>query len=132
MKVTNLEDARAMQRMGMPLDTPVEHRMFSAEYTRHWVALMNAHLKFMRCVFKHSQSPTPKTWAKMDRRFDELSALAQTSPPLKDDTEQTILETFKQERAFPFLEYWAGALDAVEDGAELTIRPGDIPMWVES
>jgi hypothetical protein len=48
-----------MQRMGMPLDTPVEHRKFSAEYSRHWVALMNAHLKFMRCVFKHSRSPTP-------------------------------------------------------------------------
>ena len=64
MKVTNLEDARAMQRMGMPLDTPVEHRMFSAEYTRYWVKLMNAHLKFMRTMGKYSKSLTPAMWGK--------------------------------------------------------------------
>jgi hypothetical protein len=132
MKITNLEDARAMQRMGMPLDTPVEHRMFSAEYTRHWVKLMNAHLKFMRTMGKYSKSLTPAMWGKMGRRFDELITLVKMSPPFEDDTEQAILEMWKQGYAFPFLGYWAGALDAVEDGAELTIRPGDIPMWVES
>ena len=131
MKITNLQDARAMQRMGMPLDTPVEHRKFSAEYTRHWVKLMEAHHKFMRTLSKYSQSATPAAWAKVDRRFDELMAVVKTSPPLKDDVEQTILDAFKQGRAFPFLEYWAGALDAVEDGAELTIRSGDIPTWVD-
>ena len=45
MKITNLEDARALQRMGYPLDTPVEYREFSKEYTRHWVALM-------KCAFQ--------------------------------------------------------------------------------
>jgi hypothetical protein len=30
--IANLKDARAMRRMGLPLDTPVEHRVFSKEY----------------------------------------------------------------------------------------------------
>lgn len=132
MKITDLQDARALQRMGYPLDTPVEHRWFSAEYTRHWVAMMNAHLKFMRCVIKCSQSSTPAAWGKVQQRFDELIAVVQTSRPLKDDMELAILEEFKQGNAFPFLQYWADALAAVENGAELTIRPGDIPTWVES
>jgi hypothetical protein len=75
MKITNLEDARAMQRMGMPLDTPVEHRMFSAEYTRHWVKLMNAHLKFIRTMGKYSKALTPAMWGKMGptlRRIDHI------------------------------------------------------------
>jgi hypothetical protein len=131
MKVTNLEDARAMQRMSYPLDTPVEHRMFSKEYTRHWVKLMEAHIKFMRTMSKYSQSLTPAMWNKMGRRFDELITLVQTSPPFEDDTEQALHEMWKQRYAFPFLEYWAGVFDAAEDGAVLKISSDDIPMWVE-
>ena len=131
MKITNLEDARAMQRMGMPLDTPVEHRWFSAEYTRHWIKLMNAHHKFMRTMGKYSESLTPAMWNKMCRRFDELITLVQTSPPFKDDNEQAIHEAWKQGYAAPFLKFWAGAFDAAEDGAVLKISSSDIPMWVE-
>ncbi len=38
--VTKLEHARAFKQMKMPLNTPVEQRTFSANYTRHWVRLM--------------------------------------------------------------------------------------------
>jgi hypothetical protein len=131
MKITNLEDARAMQRMGIPLDTPVEHRMFSAEYTRHWIKLMQAHHKFILTMVKYSKSLTPAMWNKMGRRFDELITLVQTSPPFEDANEQAFLEMWKQRYAFPFLEYWAGAFDAAEDGAVLKIHSRDIPKWVE-
>ena len=67
----------------------------------------------------------------MDRRFDELITLVKTSPPFEDDMEQAVLDAWKQGYAFPFVEYWAGVLDAVEDGAKLAIYPGDIPKWVE-
>jgi DNA invertase Pin-like site-specific DNA recombinase len=44
---TTLENARVFKRMKMPLNTPVENRTFSPEYTRHWVLLMDAHGGFM-------------------------------------------------------------------------------------
>ena len=48
--VTKLEHARAFKQMNIPLNTPVEERIFSAEYTRHWVHLMSAQDEFMQAV----------------------------------------------------------------------------------
>jgi hypothetical protein len=38
---------------------------------------------------------------------------------------------FLKSRAEPFILFWAGALDAVDAGAELTINPGDVPVWFD-
>jgi len=45
--------------------------------------------------------------------------------------EHTLLMFFLTERAGPFIEYWRGAVDAVEAGAELMVRPSDIPPWCD-
>jgi hypothetical protein len=34
-------------------------------------------------------------------------------------------------RAHPFVDYWINAFIAVDDGAALTIKPGDIPRWLD-
>jgi hypothetical protein len=34
-------------------------------------------------------------------------------------------------RAIPFVEYWQNAIEAVDAGTPLTIRPGDIPKWTD-
>jgi hypothetical protein len=129
--IANLKDARAMRRMGLPLDTPVEHRVFSKEYSHHWFALMDAHYKFMDIMYEFVDASTPAMLKRVRRRFDKLVALVKTSPRFEDATERAILATFKQKHALPFLEYWTDALDAIADGTGLTIYPGDIPTWVE-
>jgi hypothetical protein len=54
MMVTKLEHARAFKQMQMPLNTPVEQRTFSAEYTRHWFHLMAVHYEFMQAVNEYT------------------------------------------------------------------------------
>jgi hypothetical protein len=34
-KITELKDARVLKRMGAPLNTPIEDREFSRDYTEH-------------------------------------------------------------------------------------------------
>jgi hypothetical protein len=50
--ITSLEDARALKRLGVPLNTPIEHREFSPAYTDHWVDLMVAQAKFVEAIKK--------------------------------------------------------------------------------
>jgi hypothetical protein len=48
-----------------------------------------------------------------------------------DEGEYALMSFFLNERAAPFLQFWEKAIDTVEAGTELTIRPGDIPMWFD-
>lgn len=41
------------------------------------------------------------------------------------------LGAFIAERALPFIEFWADAVDVVEAGGTLTITASDIPRWVD-
>jgi hypothetical protein len=47
--------------------------------------------------------------------------------------EGQILARFLTERAMPFVEFWRRTFDVMadEDGTALTIRPGDIPTWLD-
>jgi hypothetical protein len=49
----------------------------------------------------------------------------------QDGHECLLLSRFLTERAIPFVEFWEGAIDAVDAGATLTIEPGDIPLWMD-
>jgi hypothetical protein len=128
--VTELQDAKALKRMHLPLNTPMEHREFSSEYTRHWVALLEAYAGFMVAVIKYSGTTSEAKWRTVVRRYNELVTLTEKEPPFKDENERVILAMFKEMRAIPFLEYWGDLIDAVEDGVEgLVIKPGDAPLW---
>jgi hypothetical protein len=90
---------------------------------------------------------TPSQWKLVKRRFDGISkAMRQcdnlvgklngnVDPPVfksgQDGQECRMLSAFLVDRAMPFAEYWQSAIDAVDDGTPLTIRPGDIPKWVD-
>lgn len=147
--VTKLEHARAFKQMNMPLNTPVEQRIFSAEYRRRWVHLMAAHSEFMQAVDEYTtgtRAGSSGKWKLMRRRLVALmQAFGQcvaflgklggdVQPPVfkseQDEHEHALLGHFLTERAEPFIQYWRDAIDAVNAGASLEIKPGDIPTWL--
>jgi hypothetical protein len=148
--VTDLDDARQLKRAGLPIDLPLTHREFSRAYSAHWFDLMNAHAHFTVAVREFSDGArqgSPGKWKLVKRRLAGLSNAMQScdafvgklsgnvSPPVfkseQDGNECNMLSTFLVDRAMPFAEYWQGAIDAVDDGTPLTIRPGDVPKWVD-
>jgi len=148
--ITRLADARQLQRLQLPLKTPVEDRTFSRDYSQHWVGLMNAHGEFLSAVLEYSEgSPAGSSgkWRLIRRRLEALEEAARQCgkfvgrlggnmvPPVfkteQAQHEHTLLMFFLTERAGPFIEYWRGAVDAVEAGAELMVRPSDIPPWCD-
>lgn len=147
--VTKLEHARVFKQMKMPLNTPVEQRTFSAEYTRRWLRLMDAHDEFMRTVSEYTtgaRAGSPGKWKLMRRKLVALDQAFSQSvaflgklggdvlPPEfkteQDAHEHAGLGHFLTERAAPFIQFWRDATDAVDAGTSLTITPGDIPPWL--
>jgi hypothetical protein len=150
MTITNIDDARFLKRGGLPLNTAVQHRTFSEEYSEHWVRLMQAHSKFMGAVLDYTEhSGSPRKWKGVKRRLRALwkegkrcdafigKRLGITGPreALSEDEEREtlVLVQFLSERAVPFLEFWDGVIDEVEGGTALTIRfPDDVPPWCDA
>jgi hypothetical protein len=108
--VTNLKDAKALKKMGAPLNTPVEHREFSKEYSKHWFALMKAYDQFMLAVGEYADddSPlagTPGMWRLLRGRLRVLDRTAKrcsdAAPKLHDENERALLGFFLSERALP-------------------------------
>ena len=69
--ITRLADARQLQRLQLPLKTPVEDRTFSRDYSQHWVGLMNAHGEFLSAVLE-----SPGKWRLIRRRLEALEEAA--------------------------------------------------------
>ena len=152
-KITRLEDARALKELNAPLNTPVEDRTFSEDYSRHWLALMDAQTEFMLAMHEYShgaRAQSPGKWKLVRRKLaaldkaaarcvDFLVGLSGNVPDgaklvfktEQDQHEYALLGWFLAERAVPFIGYWREAIDAVEAGSTLTIAPGDIPRWTD-
>ena len=145
--ITSLEDARHLKRAGLPLNMPVEKRTFSQKYSEHWFALMDAHGRFMLAIHKFADDQTAVRWWSVQRRYVALDRAAircldlvgelggrDAEPVFKseqDEHEYALLAWFITERAIPFINFWADAIDTVEEGNELAIEPGEIPPWVD-
>ena len=125
--VTKLEHARAMKLMGAPLNTPVDTRPFSEQYTTHWAAMMNAHADFMATLtrFVEEGGQSADKWWSVRRRhvahytavircIDFVDELAGNVGPdagrvfksEQDEHEHMLLTWFISERALPFLDFW--------------------------
>jgi hypothetical protein len=149
-KIINIEDARALKAVNLPLDLPVNRRTFGPEYTRHWVRLMDAHDMFVRAINDYVAGPRAGSrshWKLVRRRLTALDIvlgecaafvreLGGDVQPLvfkvdQDEHERDLLWMFLSERVAPFIYYWDGVIDAVDAGNELRIDPGDIPPWIE-
>jgi hypothetical protein len=136
MNITNIENAKALKRMGLPLNTPVvEERTFSADYSRRWFALMKAHDDFCGALGNYVEAPSFPMWKRLRKSLNGIAREVKRADiavgKLKDPNEQVILALFLRERAVPFGEYWTDALDAVEDGAALKITEANL-RWIEN
>ena len=132
-EIINIHDAKAFKRMGMPLNTPVETRYFSEAYSRQWFGLDKVRDAFMFALYDYD-GETVK-WKRIKKRFDGLIKAVNRCNAcigkLEDPNEQMILHAILEQRAVPFLQYWEDALDAIDNGATLTITPADWPRWTE-
>ena len=106
--VTRLEHARHLKQAGLPLNTPVEDRTFSAAYSKHWLPLMDAHAAFMRAIGEFSDTQAPGKWTLAKRRLAALDAATarcvdfmselDTSDAEQDMHEAALLQFFITER----------------------------------
>ena len=151
--ITRLQDARALKQLGLSLNTPVNDQQCSEAYSRHWLALMNAHMEFMNAVCEYSDAEldavSPCLW-QAGRRLEALQKAAGhcvdfvaelggdvpagAEPVFKSDqdaTEYALLRWFVAERAIPFIDFWANAIITIAEGNGLTIRPEDVPPWTD-
>ena len=151
--IVRLQDARALKQLCLLHSTPVNDQQCSEAYSRHWLALMNAHMEFMNAVCECSDAEpdavSPCLW-QAGRRLEALQKAAGhcvdfvaelggdvpagAEPVFKSDqdaTEYVLLRWFVAERAIPFIDFWANAFIAIADGSGLTIRPEDIPPWTD-
>jgi hypothetical protein len=133
--VVRLEDARALKRMNAPLNTPVEEREFSPACKTRWDGLMDAQGAFMIALHEYVARGSLGKWRKLKRKLMTLDRAAtrcvEFASSQEENPERGLMIYFLHSRAVPFILYWAGAIDAVDAGAELTINPGDIPKWFD-
>ena len=64
----NIEDAKALKRMGVPLNTLVERRQFARESAKHWVALWNDLTAFCNAMHDYRDNSTEqnfKAWKRV-------------------------------------------------------------------
>jgi hypothetical protein len=147
--VVNLDDMRALREMGLPPDTPVETRTFTAEFSKRWQALHQARDDFEEIVMALWNSK--RTRESADNLFDlfsrKLRALhkemtrcsyyvrertndANNSP---DDSqpshEAQLMGNVLVEQAMPYLEYWyAKEFGAIMDG-QIALSAEELPTW---
>jgi len=77
--ITRLQDARALKQLCLLHSTPVNDQQCSEAYSRHWLALMNAHMEFMNAVCEYSDAEldavSPCLW-QAGRRLEALQKAA--------------------------------------------------------
>jgi hypothetical protein len=143
--ITNLQDAKALKKMGAALNTPVVHREFSREFGRHWRSLVHAQVRFLNAVFEYAadgQNASVRKRQQVDRRLDDITKAIRRSDAFagrlgdanrsdQDRHEQDILTSFLIQRAVPFAEFWQEAIEALDNGVSLEIKPKDIPVWFD-
>jgi hypothetical protein len=148
-KPTKLDDARELKRAGLPLNTPLEHRTFSQEYSEHWFRLLITLREFMVAAGKFCDGPRGNAgrWNSLKRRFggfrnalrdcdESIGKLSgNVTPPAfkseQDEQECRILSDFLLNRATPYVTFWQNVTETVDGGVSQRIEPGDIPKWLD-
>jgi hypothetical protein len=133
-----------IKKIGVRLDTPVEDRTFSAEYTKLWTALTKAHHDFMFAVSQYVTGPRSGSRGAgrlFQRRFvglknqmeksDGFVARLGNSEAEQDREECQIMAYFLAQRALPFVRFWDDTIAATAEGRSITFQSGDIPPWYD-
>jgi hypothetical protein len=136
--ISSLPDAKARKKTGA-------RREFSLEFNKHWDRLAYAQLRFLNDIFQYAAVGTNasiRKRRKVGHRIDDLTnaicrsdafagRLGDTSGSEQRKYEQGILASFLIQRAVPFVEFWLEAIEALDSGVPLEIKPKDIPIWFD-
>jgi hypothetical protein len=66
--VTNFDDAKAMKRMGLPLNTPVEDRTFRRKTTKLWFDVARPARKLIGQAYQYARKPSVNRLKKLTTR----------------------------------------------------------------
>jgi hypothetical protein len=133
--IRSLGDAKARK--------PGALREFSLEFSTHWDRLVYAQLRFLNAVYECADDWKNASVrkrrhigyrlgdiAKEIRRSDAFKVtLDDAHGPENDRIENGILASFLILQAVPFVEFWKEAIEALDNGVSLKIKPRDIPIW---
>jgi hypothetical protein len=128
---TNIEDAKAMRRMGLPLNTPVTHKTFSKQYTELWVRYMKACYAFTNAFLDYHAKPGKRRYERCVSTFMKLAdmdveCLSETFV-LDDEGERRILGALREQKLRPFIEMFDAGFAALQNGEEFECPP--IKSW---
>jgi hypothetical protein len=127
--ITSIQDARFLKRVGLPLNTPVEHRTFSAGYCHRWFKMLGANQRFVRALIKYGESDGDEgAWRKVKRAFEKLvSAVSHFIEygELTDDAEHAIIQAFVQQRFLPMSKRWNALVDGFDAGEGMAVNLQD-------
>jgi hypothetical protein len=130
----DFEAAKAMKRMGLPLNTPVERRTLQRETSKQYLRLWDDLTAFCLKMVEYNADPSEKSFKAWTRAFDTLDRHARATTKyiakLKGgdhEVEGFLLGMFIERKVVPFMEGWDEIFAALEDGEQVTIAP--ISQW---
>jgi hypothetical protein len=132
--VTKIDVARDLKAAGLPLNTEVEERLFSEDYSRKLINLLKARNDFLVAVIAFKDDNSMPKFRKMKRQLKYIVRAARhmeelgiklggsVSPPVfadeRDQGDFYIIHDLLTQKVAPFVEHWAGIIASLEVGEE--------------
>ena len=131
-EITSIQDARFLKRAGLPLNTPVKHRTFSAGYSHRWFKMLRANQRFVLALIKYGESDGHEgAWRKVERALEKfVSAVSHFIEygELADDGERAVIQAFVQHKFLPMSKRWNAVVDSFDVGEEIVVNLQDFML----
>ena len=128
----NIDDARALRARGLPLDTPVEHREWTAAASRIINDANTAKAAFCETLIKFSETQSYRYFHRLRQLLDAITAVGNRTRNFvsPDQLEVELMHDFCDKLA-GFVSRCQHMLDAVEDGEEVqfTLNREVLERW---
>ena len=126
--VTQLDDAKALRAMGVPLHTPLEDCELSRSAEKKIAAVFKATRAFGNAVPLWAQKQTGQRYAAVFRAWNKLDrALARAKP--EDEEPEAVAVALLTEPCRLVCAQWDDIFSGLESGEPLTITTGEGAPW---
>ena len=126
--VTQLDDAKALRAMGVPLHTPLEDCELSRSAEKKIAAVFKATRAFGNAVLPWAQKQTGQRYAAVLRARKELKhALARVEP--RNEEPESVAVVLLIEPCRLICEQWDAIFAALENGEPIKITAGEGAPW---
>src|SRR6516165_5673489 len=126
--VTQLDDAKALRAMGVPLHTPLEDCELSRSAEKKIAAVFKATRAFGNAILPWAQKQTGQRYAAVRRTRRQLKrALARVEP--KNEEPESIAVALLTEPCRLVCAQWDDISTALEDGKPVKITTGEGAPW---